>query len=439
MRHPDAVARRGYRDRDMNRSLTALFSVFEAVLVVAIGIGIPLVPLTVLWGTQFGFGPDWSVFWRAAVDVWLLGSGVDVRFTLAPALAASLGTPGAGDPFVVTLAVLGFALLTVLLGVRAGRRIAETSQGLLGELVAVATVAVLSLLLTLSALDPSARPSIWQGTLLPPLVFAVGVAIGSAVTRSRNPGDRLGRAVRSRIEAAPEAARSVVLASLRVGTGTAAGLLAAAGIVTAVLVLGGYAKVIALYEGLHTDAAGGAALTVGQLALLPDLVVWAAAWIAGPGFALGTGSSVSPAGTLLGPVPAVPVLGAVPADPGSFGFAGIAVPVVLACVLALVVRRSIAPTWLARGVSAAGAGVVAGVVVGLLAWASAGSAGPGRLAHVGPDPLVVGAIVALEVAIGAALGAGIGALRGTRRPPVPSDDAETAPIPLVAGGEGASR
>ena len=52
----------------MNRSLTALFAAFEATLVVAIGIGISLAPLTVLWGVQYGFSSDWLVFWRAAVD-----------------------------------------------------------------------------------------------------------------------------------------------------------------------------------------------------------------------------------------------------------------------------------------------------------------------------------------------------------------------------------
>ena len=46
----------------MTRSLTALFAAFEAALVVAIGIAIPLAPLTVVWGIHYGFAVDWSTF-----------------------------------------------------------------------------------------------------------------------------------------------------------------------------------------------------------------------------------------------------------------------------------------------------------------------------------------------------------------------------------------
>ena len=67
----------------MTRRLTVLLAALEAVLGVAIGVAIPLVPLTIIWAAQFGFGPDWLIFWRGAVDVWLLGHGVDVTFTLA--------------------------------------------------------------------------------------------------------------------------------------------------------------------------------------------------------------------------------------------------------------------------------------------------------------------------------------------------------------------
>ena len=110
----------------MNRRLTALFAAFEALLVVAIGVGIPLAPLTVLWGAQFGFGVDWGAFWRASVDIWLIGHGVDVTVTLDPTTAAALGYPGAGDPFTITIAALGLGMLTLMLAVRAGRRVAET-------------------------------------------------------------------------------------------------------------------------------------------------------------------------------------------------------------------------------------------------------------------------------------------------------------------------
>ncbi|HWM16398.1 MAG TPA: DUF6350 family protein, partial [Microbacterium sp.] len=57
---------------------------------------------------------------------------------------------------------------------------------------------------------------------------------------------------------------------------------------------------------------GATVVTLAQLAYLPTLIVWAIAFIAGPGFAVGVDTAVSPAGTQLGLTPGVPVLGALP-------------------------------------------------------------------------------------------------------------------------------
>ena len=54
----------------------------------------------------------------------------------------------------MTIAPLGFALLTALLGVRAGRRTAEIGNRMLGAIVSLATFASLSSLVTFSALHP---------------------------------------------------------------------------------------------------------------------------------------------------------------------------------------------------------------------------------------------------------------------------------------------
>ena len=390
----------------MNRARTALYSAFEAVLVVAIGIAIPLVPLTLLWGFHFQLAIDWSVFWRGAVDIWLLGHGVDVTLLLDPALAAATGIPGAERPIPITIALLGFALLTLLLGTRAGRRIAETSHRLTGEAVAIGTYAVLALAATSSALDPSARPSLWQGVLLPTLCFALGVLVGSTRARLLNPADDHGSSLRDWIDDWRPVTRETVRAALRAGTAAAAAVVTVSAIAVAVLVLLGYAQVIALYEQLHADVLGGLTLTAAQLALLPDLVIWAASWFVGPGFAIGTGSSVSPLGTDLGPLPAVPVLGALPTDDGSFAFAGVLVPVVAGFIAGAQFTRMLREhsPW-ARVVAGVGTGLVGGVLLGLLAWAAAGSAGPGRLVDVGPDPLLVGAWAALEIGLAALAGA----------------------------------
>jgi hypothetical protein len=390
----------------MNRPLTALFAAFEALLVVGVGVGIPLVPLTLLWAVQYGFAVDWADFWRASVDTWLVGHGVDLQITLDSALAASLGVPE-GTAFPVTIAALGFALLTVLLALRAGRRVGETRYRGVGSIAALGTFVLLTTGVTLSAVNPFVRPSITQGILLPTLVFAISFTIGLERTR-RAEGDDNGSSIRDWIADWPTAVRGLVRTALLGGTAAVAGILAVSGVLVALLVGVSYAQVITLYESLHAEVVGGAALTLGQLAVLPNIVVWAASWLVGPGFAIGAGSSVSPVATALGPVPSVPLLGALPTGDLPFGFLGLAVPVVLAFIVGALLYARVAddldysPLWMAGTGLAIGA--VGGVLLGLLAWWSSGAAGPGRLAQVGPDPLPVALFGALEIGLAATAG-----------------------------------
>lgn len=383
----------------MSRGLTALFAAFEALLVAAIGIGIPLVPLTVLWGAQYGFGVDWTVFWRAAADLWLVGHGVDITMTLDATTAASLGFAGAATPFTITIAALGFALLTVLLGVRAGGRIAEAGHRGLGAAVSLGTFGLLAFVVTLSTGHPAASPSLWQGTVLPTLAFATGLVIG--VGR-----DRRQRSVPAPLRNLSPDLRATLSTALRAGAAAAAGVIVIASIATALLIISSYAKVITLYESLHTEVLGGIAVTFGQIAFLPDIVIWTASWFVGPGFAFGTGSSVSPLGTQLGPLPGIPILGALPVGQFAFGFLGLLVPVIVGFLVGLVLGPKLKDQHIGIPLVAtgAGAGVVGGVILGLLAWFSAGSAGPGRLVHVGPDPWAVGLAAAVELAIAVSVG-----------------------------------
>lgn len=392
----------------MTRRLTVLFASLEALLVAGIGVAIPLAPLTLVWALHFGFAPAWPVFWRAAVDVWLLGHGADVTFTLDEATATAVGLPQVG-PVIVTIALLGFALLTLLLGVRAGGRVAETGHRLLGELTAFVVFALASFGITASALHPLARPSLWQGTVLPAAVFGAGLLIGVLLAGpDRRPGAP-GSSVRDWIADQRVDVRAGVSAAFRAGLGSVAILLTGAAVAVAALLVLRFAELIRLYEALHTEVLGGIALTLAQLAILPNLVIWAAAWFVGPGFALGAGSQVSPLGTEVGPVPAIPVLGAVPTGDPPFGLAGVLLPVVAGFLAGVAVRPALAralgriPVLAGLGV-ALGGGAIGGLVLGVLAAASGGSAGPGRLAEVGPDPVLVGLVAAGELAIAIGIG-----------------------------------
>lgn len=399
----------------MTRRITALMSAFEALLIVAIGIAVPLSILTIMWAAQFGFQIDWVVFWRAAVVIWLIGHGVDVTFQLDAQTALALGVTGVGEPFLVSLALSGFALCTALAGVVMARRLRREPHRVLGELVALTTVVVLSGLLVLTVSTEGVLPSRWQAVLFPGLVFGLGLAIGSI--GATNPARvRLRRVIAE----GPQPWVTAGGAALRAGLGTVATVIVAASLVTTIALMLGYGQVIALYESVQAGVLGGIALTAAQLALLPTLVIWAASWLVGPGFAVGAGSTVSPIATTLGPLPSVPVLGALPSEPSPLGFMTLIVPVLAAFIAGLAVRpRLVAaldgepPRWWALGTAALAALIAAGAM-GFLAFVGAGAAGPGRLAEVGPDPVTVGLWMLVETLIGASLGLLAGGVRVPR-------------------------
>ena len=414
----------------MNRPLTALLAALESLLVVGLGLGVLLAPLTAVWAVTYDLRIGWGVFYRIAADVWLAGHGVDIRFVLDPSLATALGLPGAGAPFVVTIAALGFALGTALFAVRAGGRLARTEYPRLAVLSSVGTFALLSAIVVLTAGTAAAQPSRWQGVLLPTLVFAVGLAIGRLRAR---PGSDIPRrsGMRGGGGGLPFEVQVAVREGLRIGAGAVAGLVAIASVLVAILLATRYATVSSLYESLQTGALGGAVLTLGQLALLPDLVLWAAAWLVGPGFAIGTGSSVSPLGTALGPIPGLPVLGALPSGNLAWGFLGLLVPVVVSFLLGAVLRprldRALMLPASFPGLLGVGgvAGLAGGLVLGILTSLATGSAGPGRLAEVGASPFLVGLLAALEIAAGATLGLVTGAVRHAVSRP--ASEQETVP------------
>lgn len=408
----------------MNRPLTALFAALEALLAVGVGFGAVLTPLTLMWAFQYGLAVDWVVFFRAAGVIWLLGHGVDVTFRVDPGVAVGLGLPATADPFSVTIALLGFALLTGLLGIRAGRRIAGTEHRAVGAVAGVLTVGALSVLIVMSTRSPGVLIPLWQSVAFPTALFAAGAALGWRRTVREPARSRPAVPIARMLAGLSPDARAAVGAAFTSATAASALVLAAAALLTAILLAASYANVISLYESLQAGALGGAVLTLGQVALLPNVVIWAAGWLIGPGFALGAGSAVTPLGSQLGLVPALPLFGALPPAQLSLGFLGLLVPVLAGFAAGLLVRPRIAgpvgdPGVLRRLLAAGvGAGLLTGLIFGFLAWVSGGSAGPGRLAVVGSDFVLVGLLAAGEVG-GAVL---LGLLAAGRRRGVPARD-----------------
>ncbi|TFD59947.1 hypothetical protein E3T39_09735 [Cryobacterium suzukii] len=406
----------------MNRITTALLAALEALLVVAIGIGIAMVPLTVLWAAHFGLSVEWFVFWRAAADIWLLGNGVDLTVQLGPDVAAALALTGADTPFLISVVPLGFAVLSVLMGVHTGRRAAETPHRWTGVGVAVGTYAILAALVTLSAVSQTVAPNQLQGIVLPTLIYAAGVLVGAELGRRKTAGapgrlDRVSRGIRSAYQRIPHTSRTVIEGALRGGIAAAAGVLIVSAVAVAVLIAVNYATIIGLYEAVQAGIFGGATITLAQLALIPNLVIWAAAWFVGPGIALGVGTTISPIGTVVGTLPGLPLFGALPQGTPTYGFLGLLAPVLIGFVFAVVTRQFLdraglpERTTLAHVLTGLGMGIVAGALLCLLAWWSAGAMGPGRLVEVGPNPLLVGALAAAEIGVAAALGMLAGRVR----------------------------
>lgn len=390
----------------MSRWLTVVFAAFEALIVLAIGLAIPLAVSSVVWALHLGFGPDWVVIWRAAADIWLLGHGVDLTFRLDPATVAMLAMAGADRPVLISMALLGFALLTAGLAVRAGRRIAEVGHPIVGAGAEALTFAAGSTAVVLLSLDDAARAPIWQGVLLPTLAFTVGllIGVGSVLLRPQryvDIPDRYAKASRRLLDRIPERVRVGVSGVLRGAAGSVLGLVAVGSVVTAGAMVVGFGQIIALYESLHTGVLGGIVLTIAQLTILPNLLIWVIAWLVGPGFVLGAGTSLGPFGASLGPLPPVPMLGAIPADPGAAGWLVLLLPILVGFTIGMLLYpriRHVVRDWWSVLVGLA-AGAVAGLLLGLLAAASAGAAGPGRFVEVGPDPVAVGVWGGIELAV----------------------------------------
>jgi hypothetical protein len=153
-------------------------------------------------------------------------------------------------------------------------------------------------------------------------------------------------------------------------------------------------------EQLHADAGDTALMTLLTLLVLPNALLFTGSYLLGPGFAVGAGTLVSPGAVTLAPVPAFPLLAALPPDgtPPAWLGALVAAPVAAAVAgVVLMVRRHPALTYDGGIVRGLGAGVAAGLLLTLLVVASGGAVGPGRMADVGAGALdtLVSAVVAM--------------------------------------------
>ncbi|MET9613332.1 cell division protein PerM [Kitasatospora indigofera] len=438
---------------------------------------------------------------RLAGTVWLLGHG------------GPLGRGGSGAPLTVTPLLL--TLLTAWQLHRAGRRAAGGPAAArtgaraggrggavavgAGYLMVVAGVAVLGA----SGGTPGPAGAAFRARVLPDVLAAallVVVAVGAGV-RSARPGGAPGHGWSARFVPAPGRLPSWIWPAARAEAAAVvrrAALAGALGLVGAGALLVATSAVLdALVGGRPLPpAGGGVAGALGLLllcvVLLPNAVVWGAAYALGPGFVVGTGAVVAPSGAMSGPVPAVPLFELLPA-PGEGGWRWLAclLPLLAGLTPAVLLGRAAAgrggpaglPSWGAEdswgrpdeadeaaeasrdgravgdggedgdggrpaGPAAAGAwhpvataavalavALLAAVVVAAGGWLAGGALGTGRMAQLGPVPWQVGTAAAgwfAGVGVPGALAVRAWLVRGGTSSTGPAEDGAAAGVPVGA-------
>jgi Family of unknown function (DUF6350) len=351
---------------------------------------------------------------RTAALLWLIGH--HVGFTL----------PGVGR---IGMLPLGLVLLPGALLWRAGRWVVRTGGvrrlGHVGyaALALAVPYAMVAAALALASSSARATPSLPEAVISPFLLALTAGGLGGA--RALAPWRHLAGLLGHRLR------------SLTVGTAGALAVLTAAGSLLGCVSLALHlAEFKAVDAVLAPGAVGAVLLLLAQLAYVPNAVIWAISFMLGPGFAFGTGTVVAPTGSALGPLPALPMLAALPPGlhpsvPPPLSAAVLVVPYLAGAFGGLLMTRAApelaletAPLW------GFACGVLTGCVLAILAEFAGGPLGSGRLAAVGPSGWQVGVVASLEVGVAAAVTAGAAnwlrrrrastARRATARPEPPS-------------------
>jgi hypothetical protein len=336
---------------------------------------------------------------RVGADAWLLAHGAGLRL----------------DAATVTMLPLGLTVLCGYVSYRCGRWAAAISgarsaagelRGVLGAAGLQATVyAVLALVTAVLAADPRAESGLMRalagGLLLSLVAGGAGVLVGTGQAR------RL-------LATMPASARSVLAGA----AATLLLMLAASSFLVAAALITDFGTAATVLSRLHADGPGGLMYTVVGVLFVPNAVVLGGTYLLGPGFALGTGTLVSPTMVMIGPVPAFPLLAALPGDGATPAWttALLGVPVLLAAVaMVLVVRLVPVGRYDAGALRGLGAGLLAAVLLTLLATLAGGSAGPGRMADVGADTWSVLLAACVSLGGGGLVGGVLAAWRSRRR------------------------
>jgi len=362
-----------------------------ACVVMAGGLAVVTLPVVAGWIAAPHEGAGLPAVVRTAAALWLVGHHVGFTFR------------GAGR---IGLLPLGLVLLPGALLWRAGRWVVRAGGVVRLRHVGYAAIALAVPYAALTGvLALASRSSMESSSVLQ--AFACGLLLALAAgglggARALAPWPQL-------IRLLPPRQRSVVVGV----AGVLAVLVAAGAVLAAASLAVHFHQAAMLQRALGPNAVGLALLLLLQLSYVPNAVIWGIAYAVGPGFAFGSATVVAPSGSALAKLPALPMLAALPPGlhpvmPGWLEPAVLALPYLAGGLGGLLIVRAApaltldeAPVW---GLVC---GVISGLVLALLAAASGGPLGDGRLAAVGPSPWQVGIVSALEIGVAAAVVAGM--------------------------------
>ncbi|MFF5446054.1 DUF6350 family protein [Streptomyces sp. NPDC012888] len=367
------------------RTSAAAACVLGGAMAAGLGLGSLAVLVMVLWisSPYPDSGPGGAL--HVAAGVWLLAHGTElIRYDTLSGVPAPVGvTP-----------LLLVALPVVL--IRRAARLAVDEGGLPGSAVFSAVtcgyLVVGAGATAYAAGGPlSAHPlsAAWHVPLVAALAAAGGVW---AAQPAWLPAGVRRMLARPRYELALRAGGAGVLALLGGGA-----LLTGASLVWhGAAVQNSFVQLTGVWSGRF-------AVLLLALALVPNAVVWGAAYGLGPGFALGAGATATPLAFSGAPaLPLFPLLAALPpAGPGSPAtWAALLVPVVAGLVVGrFAVRRARDVSYGETALTAGLGALVCGVLMAVLAYLAGGPLGTGALAEFGPVWWSTGAAAAVWTAV----------------------------------------
>ena len=360
------------------RPLAIGATIAGAVSSAAVLLGCMAVGLVGWFASDAGSHGDTRDAIRVGADAWLLAHGSQLQLETATITAVPLG-----------LTIL-CGYVTFRLGRWAGATCAvedlrSAATGAVSLAGVYGVVAVLTAVLaSLTTAQPNIGLAFVGGFLLALLTGGSGVVSGSVQW------PRWRREVPEVLMAVVTGAAAVVLL-----------MLAAGSLLVAIALLFDFGAAANVLSRLRVDVSDGLLYTLLVAAVAPNAALLGGSYLIGPGFVVGTGTIVSPAAVVLGPLPAFPLLAALPnngpAPPWTTLLA--VVPVVVAAVAAAVMlRRFPVPKYELGALRGLGAGMLGALLFTLAAFLAGGSVGPGRMSDVGP--LLGQTLVASAAAMG---------------------------------------